>query len=350
MPISSRLSTPLPEETIPTWLFGAPSSALPETPLIIDAADMQRHLSMSTYRRQAQRFAQGFINAGFKTGDAVLFVTRNNLACPVIYMGTWMAGGRCTGTYPSVPVEYITHLVEDTDCKCLLADEESYKKCVEALGRVPGSLAEKVFLIDDEDMFEPNSGEVDGHRRPGWNLLLGPETQGQTFDWRQHCYDPDQIACLNYTSGSTGPPKGVIMTHRTILASCAAHLAFQRSDPDEVNWVKRTIWLTWMPIVFSLTLLQAVINGPHRGIKNYVMPGIDVGLAVKYIKKYRPTQFVFSPAMAREFLNHPEVPNADLSSVTRLDVGGQAMPQALKEQLLDAFKNANLLASYGMTE
>lgn len=350
MPINSRFATPLPETTIPTWLFGSPSDTLPETPLIIDAANPERYLSMYSYRRQSQRFAQGLLDAGFQTGDAVLFVTLNNLACPIIYMGTWMAGGRCTGTYTSAPVEHITHLVEDSECRFLLADEESYHKCVEALGRVPSSSVESVFLIDDGLLFNSAPGKVDSQGRPNWSRFLGLETQGENFDWRRHCSDPDQVACLNYTSGFTGPPKGAIMTHRTILASCVAHLKMQHSDPDELNWVKNAIWLTWTLIVFPLTLLQAVINAPHRGMRNYVMPGIDISLATKYIAKYRPTQLVFSPAMARDFLSHPDARNTDLSSVTSLDVGGQALPAALKEQLRGAFVNAKVLTSFGMTE
>lgn len=102
MPDRSRFTVPIPEVSLPTYVFGSPSKPISTKLALADALRPDTHfLTLSDFRLWSKRFAVGLQRAGIKDGDRVLLFSGNNLFFPVVIMGVLMAGGVFTGANPT---------------------------------------------------------------------------------------------------------------------------------------------------------------------------------------------------------------------------------------------------------
>jgi 4-coumarate--CoA ligase len=155
------------------------------------------------------------VHAGLQRGDRVLVYSGNNLFFPVLFMGILMAGGVFTGANPSFVARELEYQLRDSEARFLIAADESLEVAVEAAAAA-GVGKERVFIFDDRGF------EQDGRDRLGvrnWNALVASHFEGDRFEW----VDPEDpkitTCCINYSSGTTGVPKGVEITHTNYVAN-----------------------------------------------------------------------------------------------------------------------------------
>lgn len=154
--------------------------------------------------------------------------------------------------------------------------------------------------------------------------------------------DPDALAALPYTSGTTGLPKGCMHTHATLLGSLSASAVWKRLHRDSVV-------LTVAPL-FHMLGLQNGMNLPILlGATAVMMPRWHAATAAVLIERHRVTAWSAPPAMVLDLFNAPGTADRDLSSLVFLSGGGAAMPEAvatmLKERHGLVYEEA-----YGLTE
>ena len=232
MPIHSRWEVPLDVSSFQTYLFGRPGSKLPDKVAFLDADRPETHyLTQETFRLWSQRLAVGLRKAGLKKGDRVLLFSSSNIWYPVIFMGVLMAGGVFTGANPGYVARELAYQLKDSDAKFLLCTDASLEVGVEAAESI-GMPKDCVFRFDDE-VFEGTGKSRLGVRN--WITLFAPEADSKNFAWDEPEDPKDTICCLNYSSGTTGVPKGVMITHYNYIANATqfAHLAYLRPDNDE---------------------------------------------------------------------------------------------------------------------
>ncbi|MFE3000990.1 long-chain fatty acid--CoA ligase [Nocardia sp. NPDC059246] len=153
----------------------------------------------------------------------------------------------------------------------------------------------------------------------------------------------DKLAGLFYTGGTTGFPKGVMLSHANLTTSALGGAAsgylfrpagtFLHSAPmfhlaDLVSW-----------------LGQLLIGGTH-----VIIPSFDPVAAMGAIQAHRVTSTGLVPVMLQMLVEHPDVTNYDLSSVEQLMYGGSPISQAVLERAMKVFTNAGFTQGYGMTE
>ena len=153
--------------------------------------------------------------------------------------------------------------------------------------------------------------------------------------------DERAAAELFYTSGSTGMPKGALLTHRGLYLH-AVHSALTMGLSGED--------------VFLHTIPLFHVNGwgtPHYvtglGGVHVLLPRFDAGEVLRLVEAHRVTRLFLVPAMARLVLDHPTRPDRDLSSVVQISVGGAPTSAALLGELETAF-GCPCICGYGMTE
>ena len=169
-------------------------------------------------------------------GDRVLLFSGNNLFYPIAFIGVLMAGGIFTGANPGYVTRELGHQLKDSDAKFLLCADGSLESGIDAAQTV-GMGKERVFRFDDLLL------DGTGTSRLGvknWNTLIEPESVGRKFRWYEPTDPTEAICCLNYSSGTTGVPKGVMITHFNYIANAIqfAHLA--QLDPNEPAKRKRS--------------------------------------------------------------------------------------------------------------
>ena len=153
---------------------------------------------------------------------------------------------------------------------------------------------------------------------------------------------PDDLAVLPYTSGTTGHPKGCCHSHRTVLASNVGSQVWRGLHADAV-------FLGVAPL-FHMLGMQNGLNMPLTlGATVVLMPRWDAAQAVELVERYRVTAWAAPPSMVMGFFAHAATRNTDLSSLVLLSGGGAAMPEAVAKMLQAQF-GLFYNEAYGLTE
>ncbi|KAJ4351402.1 uncharacterized protein N0V89_006744 [Didymosphaeria variabile] len=359
MVLKSRWSFDIPQVSLPTYLFDSPTADLPKTPALISAKDPEKYyLSVDTYRLYGQRLASGLLRAGLKPGERVLLFSGNTLFFPTVMIGIIMAGGIYTGANPTYVARELAYQLKDSGAKYLLCAEGSIDTGI-AAAKEAGLNADSVFVFDDGvATFEGRKVEIDAPPLGGtirhWTELLATEEEGRAYHWPnlRTPAELDQVIALNYSSGTTGLAKGVMITHRNYVSNASQQLWMSQLAHDFAERKKRTRHLCFLPMYHAMAQALFCVNAMKLRYPVYVMPKFDFLEMLQNIQKYRITNLVLVPPVIVAMAKHPAVKNFDLSSVR--DVGSGAAP--LGREIAEEFeklwddRRVNVKQGWGMTE
>ncbi|KAL9060585.1 MAG: hypothetical protein Q9162_000536 [Coniocarpon cinnabarinum] len=237
----------IPDASLPTWPFGSHDGDPPDNPLIIDAnAPTSRYLSFLSYRKWSQRLAAGLLGAGLQSGEAVVFASANSVAYPVVLLGVLMAGGVFSGCSPALDCKKLVKQVGEVKPRFMLVAAEGFDSVIQAVTSISFD-SRDVFLFDDDSLFtQPSDKEMElpgGARH--WLELF--KVTHSSFHWAPFAKG-EQLAAINYTSGSTVDPKGVMVTHRNFIANAAQCIKQQTHDPQGPENGGTIMWVMWPPV------------------------------------------------------------------------------------------------------
>ncbi len=171
--------------------------------------------------------------------------------------------------------------------------------------------------------------------------------------------DPDADACIFYTSGTTGFPKGAQLTHRgcitnlfnMLYAGASTALAVQRATGAEPTAPAPVpVSLLTTPLFHVTANNCGAYATTAAGGTIVLMYRWDAGEALRIIERERVTSIGGVPVMARELINHPDFARTDVSSLTALSGGGAQVPPDLVHKIEDKVASARPSTGYGMTE
>ena len=156
---------------------------------------------------------------------------------------------------------------------------------------------------------------------------------------------PDDLACLQYTGGTTGLPKGAMLSHRNLVASVAQIRSFLLQGHQDAQ--DRAIAI--LPL-FHVYGMNGVMNlGVHLAATLILLPRLDIDGLVDAIRSYRPTFFLGVPALYVAVNCHPGIDRVDLTSIKMCFSGGAPLPAEVIESF-EARTGARIAEAYGMTE
>ncbi|KIV88012.1 hypothetical protein PV10_09189 [Exophiala mesophila] len=352
MPYKSRWSVPIPDCSLSTFLFQSPHVDLGDSVAFYEAARPESHyITRNQFRLWCQRFALGLTRSKhFKKGDRILLFSGNDLFVPVVFMGTLTAGGIFTGANPTFVPRELAHQLTDSGATYLLCSDAAIDTGIEA--------AKLAGLDPQERVFVYNSKIYDGHTQgvkgvKYWSDLIAPESDASSFQWDDYSGpgQSDTTLALNYSSGTTGVPKGVEITHKNYISNTlqVAHMA--TLYPDHEQRSLRARWLCFLPLYHAYGQTFFVAGAFHRKVPVYVMPKFDFLLLLEYIQKFRITDLHTVPPIAVALAKHPAVEKYDLSSVESIGCGaaplGRDICLQIEKRLGDRL---NMKQGWGMTE
>ena len=346
----SRWNISIPHQSLPSLLFTSPTQPLSETKrILISASDPSSFLTPSTYRLYSQRLASGIqSHADFPPSSRILVFSPNSLFYPVAFIGIVMAGGIFTGANPSYTARELAYQLNDTEALYLFVSPESLSTGLEAASQVnlPKS---RIFIFDDDVSGRAATTLTQGCRH--WSCLLASVPAGEKFSW-DPCDTPEkssQTMTLNYSSGTTGLPKGVEISHHNYVANTLQmqHLVgLKKTEEGEDQW------LCFLPLYHAYSQSMHAILGPLVGFPVYIMKKFDLVEMLECVQKFKISRLTVVPPILVALANNEQVRKGrwDLSSIKDVGSGAAPMGNELRTELEEVFRGVNVKQGWGMTE
>ncbi len=275
----------------------------------------------------ANALARNLLSLGLEPGARVGIHLHPELALRwlVSYSAAHRAGGVAVPMNPRLAPAEVAHVLTHSGARAVVADGDLVASDLEVAG------ARVLALVDAGA--GGGSPVTDGDRLLAW----GSATAGDRSHF-QAPREPDDLADILYTSGTTGRPKGVAVRHSN--GSMIANV--------EPNWSGGG-WLHSSPL-FTFAGIALVYTPMKLGFQVIYQPRFDADRWLRVVEEQRPVAVFLVPAMAHLLIDHPRFDEADLSSVTMCSVGSAPLAPYVVERLQAKMPDALVSNNYGMTE
>jgi acyl-CoA synthetase (AMP-forming)/AMP-acid ligase II len=326
-------SSPFPQVHVPTtnlyeYLFADLDDDDAGRIALVDA----KSGAETTYRDMLARvdaFAGALAARGVGVGDVVGLLAPNSSAFAIAFHGILRAGATATTINALFTAKDIAKQLTDAKASMLVTVTPLVAQAADGAASI-GLSADRVVVLD-------GPGEAaDGH--PNADDLLGPALPAPevTFDPATH------LAALPYSSGTTGNPKGVMLTHRNLAANVAQIRPLQGMRADD----RILAVLPFFHIYGMTVLLNAAMHARARLV---IMPSFDLVEFLDNIQTHRCTYAFIAPPVAVALAKHPVVEKYDLSSLRGIMSGAAPLDEdlgrAVKQRL-----GCQVVQGYGMSE
>ena len=303
------------------------ASRAPRRTAIIDGAV---RMSYGELDRASDRFANALLAHDLGKGHAVAILASNQAGYPVFYFGAARAG--CLQAH--LPTRYtsddLARVIARTGIEAVFADAELLPVLSEARANLPGlqtvvcigadkpELAEDVIALDD---FLAGADETPCPAR----------------------IDPDEAFCITYTGGTTGHPKGVLVTHAArVMSSEMAWPVFGLSEDDIVYLAS--------PLFHVAGLFSWFTTFVHGGCTFALARQWDAGGFIELVAAEKITAACMVPTQINGFISDPGFSENKLKSLRYINYGGSPMPDALLDRVLGHFPEIVMFEHYGQSE
>jgi long-chain acyl-CoA synthetase len=311
-----------------------------------------------TYREiggMVDRAAAGLQKLGVKKGTKVGLFMPNCPTFIVYYFATLKAGGTVVNYNPLYTLEELTFQVKDSETELMVTlDLKLLFDKVEGLMKagtlkraivasfpalLPGAKSVLYKLFKGKDLAHPTKSPVAA------NIIADADVRKNDGKYQKPAIDPlNDIAVLQYTGGTTGTPKGAMLTHANVNTNCQQGAAWAT---HLVAGKERVLAALPFFHVFAMTAVMnfAVANGAEI----IIMPRFVLDDAMKLIDKNKPTVMPGVPTMFIAMLNHPKLASFDLSSLKFCLSGGAPLPVDVKQKF-EKLTGCKLVEGYGLSE
>ena len=308
--------------------------------LIYYDGEGERELSRMTYEAldaASDRFAAALIGLGIAKGDRVAYFMQNCPALVVGFYGILKAGAVIVPCNPMYREQELAHQLQDSGARTILCDADLYPVVQDALHE---TVLERVIVTNaTKPEALANSAEV---------LSMEALIEAQSLPDGGFCspriVPREDLALLCYTGGTTGTPKGAMLSHYNMVANT---LQFRRwfdyKDGNET-------FITALPL-FHIGGIAGAMNVPlASGATIVLFRRFNAKGVLRAIQDYQATRFLGVPTMYLAILNLPEVSEYDLSSLRPSRTGAAPLPAAVKEAFDKMVGHEVLIEGYGLTE
>lgn len=293
----------------------------PEKPALIDGTT-GRTYSFAELSDVIHRLAGGLVARGFAPGDTLALMAPNLPEYAIIFHAVAVAGGVVTTVNPTYGADEVAFQLRDAGATELVTVGMFAEVAKEA---ITGTEISEVITIDG----------VAG--TTALDSIFGDPIQ-------QSPVNPvDDVVVLPYSSGTTGLPKGVMLTHHNLVANiCQCDHAIVYQPDGEVA-------LAFLPF-FHIYGMQVLMNGLlANGVTVVTLPRFDLDQALSLVQEHRITRFFAVPPVVLALAKHPAVDSYDLSSLVQVFSGAAPLGA---EIAMEAEKRigCEVVQGYGMTE
>lgn len=292
----------------------------------IGVIDGEKQFTYAQYGERTHRLANALRSLGLQKGDRVSFITYNTHQLLEAYYGVIEAGGILNPINIRLSPQDIAYILDHSGSKFLFFQ----KDFLPLVQGIQSALhATRCFVIMEGPVTTPATREYE-------ELLASVSAEYQKPE-----IDENSIAELFYTSGTTGKPKGVATTHRTLhLHALYAAIASQSTDTDIILHIVPLFHVNGWGTPQTLTM----VGGTHVMLRK-----IDLAALLGLVQQHKVTHMFGVPAIFNALLNFPDLPKYNLSSVKKVVLGGAPSAPSLVKAVQEKF-GCLCIVGYGLTE
>jgi fatty-acyl-CoA synthase len=292
----------------------------------VGVVDGDRQFTYRVFAERTHRLANALVGLGIQPGDRVSFITYNTHQLLEAYYGVLEAGAVLNPINIRLTPREIAQILDHAGSRVVFFHRD-FAPLVEALA----------IELTTRPRFIVLEGEPGGIASDEYEAFLS----GGSADPRTPQIDENAMAELFYTSGTTGQPKGVALSHRALyLHAVHTELAIRFEEADVVLHVVPLFHVNGWGLPHFLTM----VGGRHVMLRRF-----DPVALMEHVERHRVTRLLAVPAIFNAVLHHHERPKHDLSSLRQVIIGGSAAAPTLVRGLEEVL-GVEAVVGYGLSE
>lgn len=306
------------------------ASEYPDSPCLISGSSGET-FSFSETQLKSRRTAAGLASLGVRQGDTIMLLLQNCPEFAFSFLAASMLGAMSTTANPFCTPAEIFKQFQASGTKLVVTQAQFVDKLRHEMFPAIGEDL-KVVTID-----EPPQGCI------SFSTLLA----GSEEDLPEVTINPDDPVALPFSSGTTGLPKGVVLTHRSLVTSVA-----QQVDGENPNLYLAAddVVLCVLPLFHIFSLNSVLLCALRAGAAVLIMPKFEITALLSLIEKHRVSVAAVVPPIVLTLAKNPLVENFDLSSIRIVLSGAAPLGKELEGALHRRVPQATFGQGYGMTE
>ncbi|MGJ4892220.1 dicarboxylate--CoA ligase PimA [Bradyrhizobium sp. HKCCYLRH3099] len=304
-----------------------------------------RPISFNQLAGHVDQAAAAFLRAGFGKGASIALFLSNTPDHPINFFGALKAGARVVHLSPLDGEIALSHKLSDSGARILVTSNLSALLPM-ALKFLAKGLLDHLIVCEDDDWGKvgtpqtplPDNPAITTHRA----FVDGAVAPAAWPD-----ISPDDIALLQYTGGTTGLPKGAMLTHGNLTSAVSIIEIWSRATRPHHDGADRVICV--LPLFHIYALSVVLLTALRIGTLVSLHQRFDVEAVMRDIEVKRATYFPGVPTMWIAIANLPDLDKRDLSSLTSVGSGGAPLPVEVA-RILERRVGMKLKSGWGMTE
>lgn len=327
--------------------------AVKEFPNNIALHYMGKRLTFSELLNQSYQFAHALVKRGVKKGDRVAVMLPNCPQAVIAFYGALFAGAVVVQTNPLYTERELTHQLADSGAETIVTLDLLFNRVMKVK---PDTAVKNVIVTSVGDylpfikkLFYPFVQRKQGQNPQvqygnGVESFLSLVKESAPTPMKMDIDPEKDLALLQYTGGTTGVAKGVMLSHKNLVANatqCKAILYKLRPGKEKILGALPFFHVYGMTTVMNMGILLAG--------ETILIPRFDVKQILEAIHKEKPTLFPGAPTMYIALINHPDLKNYNLSSIEACISGSAPLPVEV-QQRFEELTGGKLVEGYGLTE
>ncbi|KAJ5707814.1 hypothetical protein N7488_007615 [Penicillium malachiteum] len=331
----------VPEDlTLWDWLFDSKSSPLQqEVPSALGGftnAITQERVRYDEIKDYATFISTALVRKfNFSAGQTIALFSPNSVWYPVAMFATTRIGGMISGASPAYNIEEMTYALKTSDAKIFMTTVSALPVAIPAAENA-GITRDRIILLE---------GTQDGFETIHDLIAFGRiQHDDQVPSWKIKKWESNKDLCgfLSFSSGTTGLPKAVMISHHNVIAQC---LQVTQLTPKDHNRI-----IAVLPLFHITGLVHQMHLPVHRNAEVFMLPAFNMKDMLDTAVKHQITELLLVPPIIIRLLRDPIVKEYDLSHIRKFSSGAAPLSAEVLQELQRRFPHTGFKQGYGMTE
>ena len=306
-----------------------------------------RKTSYTELRAGVEAAASGLMDLGVGPGTSVALYLPNTPYHPLSFFAVLKAGGRLVHLSPLDAERELAHKLADSGARILITTNVGFMLLLAQKLQRDGLVDH--LIVGDDTAFGPSAIPTtpiaDGPGLVRFDKLTADGAKRLPRQWP--AVDVEDVALLQYTGGTTGKPKGAMLSHANLSAACSMYKLW--TDPQRLSSPGEDRVICVLPLFHIFALTSVMLRSLYEGNELLLRARFDVATTLDDIEVKKATVFCGVPTMWIALANTPNIDKRDFSSLRYAASGGAALPVEVAERF-QKLTGHRLGGGWGMTE